>query len=331
MIKLSIIIPVFNGAKFIEKSYNSIRNQELENFEIIYVDNNSNDDSVNKIKVLLKNDSRVKLLSQTKQGAAPARNKGIEKAQGDYIYIFDVDDEIYPDALRRMIAVLDSHPVVDAVFGKMVKSQKGIAETHKPTDETHNVTLFEKPHWGLQWFSSLKTVVGPPAFLYRKSVFNTIGVYNEDLQVCEDTAFDIKLGMTMTVAHLDTYVYLYFKHSNSSLELSKKSGSEVFILWSRLSKSHLPFYLTNEVPVRYKELLFFQLYSTMGKIIYYTPTLEKRKAWLKQIEKDINPYKLSFSIQSYLSILVYVPNKSLFKYYVYYFSKRYVKKNFNSF
>ena len=119
--KLSVVIPVYNGADFINKSYNSIINQNIKDFEILYVDNNSTDDSVKEIESLKEKDSRVKLLFQPKQGAAPARNMGINNASGGYVYVFDVDDEIYPKALQNMINVLDQNDGVDAVFGKMVK------------------------------------------------------------------------------------------------------------------------------------------------------------------------------------------------------------------
>ena len=69
----------------------------------------------------------------------------------------------------------------------------------------------------------------------------------------------------------------------------------------------------------------------MAKLIYYTPKLRDRKLLLKQIENDIIPYKLSFGLRFYLSILVYVPNKFLLKYYVYYVSRSYDKNNFDTF
>src|SRR5690606_20647326 len=197
-------------------------NQNLKDFEILYVVNNSMDASVENINKLIEKDSKVRLLFQTKQGTAADRNMGIQAAKGDYIYVFDVDDEIYPGALNRMVGVLDSYPDMDAVFGKMVKSYQGISETEKPTDETHEIIFKEKPYWGLYWFENLKHVVGPPAFLYRSNVFSKIGYYNEEIKNTEDTALDIKLGMTCNVAFLDTYVYLYFKHALSTIEMAKK-------------------------------------------------------------------------------------------------------------
>ena len=244
--KLSVVIPVYNGAIFIKKSYHSIVNQQLDDFEILYVDNYSKDGSLEKIKEFVEKDSRVKILIQKKQGASSARNMGITNAKGKYIYVFDVDDEIYPNALNKMISVLDEYENIDAVFGKMVKSYKGISETLKPSDETSEVILKDKPYWGLYWFSNLKHVVGPPGFLYKSTVFSKIGMYNESIRNNEDTALDIKLGMTCNIAFLDMYVYLYFKHEDSTIQQSKKTMPRAFMVWPRLVKEHMPFYLNND-------------------------------------------------------------------------------------
>src|SRR5690606_14694207 len=116
--KLSVVIPAYNAVEFVDKSYESIINQNLTDFEIIYVDNNSTDATNKAIHQLLSRDNRVKLLLQPKQGADAARNMGIKAAKVEYIYVFDVDDEIYPDALSTMVKVLDDYKEVDAVFGK---------------------------------------------------------------------------------------------------------------------------------------------------------------------------------------------------------------------
>ncbi|TDU34412.1 glycosyl transferase family 2 [Gelidibacter sediminis] len=317
-VKLSVVIPVYNGADFIDKSYHSILHQSIEDFEILYVDNNSSDDSVLNIKHILEMDSRVRLLHQAKQGAAPARNMGIKAAQGEYIYVFDVDDEIYPEALNSMMQVLDSYPDVSAVFGKMVKSYKGIAQTKKPTDETGGVNIQETPYWGLKWFSNLKTVVGPPAFLYRKTVFETIGLYNESITNNEDTALDIKLGMTQRIAFLDTYVYLYFKHSESTIEQTKREIPRAFMIWPRLVKEHLPFYLENKTPKRFQELLFSQLFQAMGRQLVYTTGISTRVHLKRELYLDLKSISVPFAIRIYLTILSILPLENLRKVYGYY-------------
>lgn len=325
--KLSVVIPVYNGAEFIEKSYNSIINQQLNDFEIIYVDNNSKDDTSKNIEVFVAKDSRVRLLHQPKQGAAPARNMGIKAALGDYVYVFDVDDEIYPNALNRLISILDKHPDVVAAFGKMVKSDKGIAETPKPTDETDEVSIKDAPYWGLKWFSNLKIVVGPPAFLYRKTVFDAIGLYNESIKNNEDTALDVKLGLTQRIAFLDTYVYLYFKHSDSTIEQTKRRIPRAFMIWPRLVKEHLPFYLEHPTPKRFRSLLFSQLFQSMGRQLVFTKGLSNRKSLKHQLFEDLKDVTIPTVIKLFLSILVILPLETLRKVYGYYVVPYIVKKH----
>ena len=90
--KISIIVPVYNREKYIEKCLRSLIVQSYEKIEIIVVDNNSKDDSVAIIKKLSKEDTRIKLYGCKKQGVSAARNYGLAKATGDYVTFVDSDD-----------------------------------------------------------------------------------------------------------------------------------------------------------------------------------------------------------------------------------------------
>jgi hypothetical protein len=195
--------------------------------------------------------------------------------------MLDVDDQVYPGALLSMKKVLDDYPKIDAVFGKMVKSYSSIEETAKPEMETNEVIFKEKPYWGLQWFSDLKTVVGPPAFLYRKNVFDKIGHYEIALRTGQDTALDIKLGMLCEVAFIDRYVYLYFKHGKSTTDSVKKKIEGTFMRWPRFATSHLPFYLMYEVPTEFKKILFKGIFRSIGKMLYLTAGFKQRNSQKK--------------------------------------------------
>lgn len=324
--KLSVVIPVYNGAAFIEKSYQSILGQGIDDFELLYVNNNSQDQSVDEILNVMARDNRVQLLEQPKQGAAAARNMGIRAASGDYVYVFDVDDEIYPGALMALVTVLETHSEVVAVFGKMVKSYRGIVETTKPDDETQAVVIKEPPYWGLEWFGSLKTVVGPPAFLYRRTVFNSIGYYNEAISNNEDTALDIKLGMTQHIAFIDRYVYLYFKHEESTIEQAKRRMPRAFMIWPRLIEEHLAFYLRHDTPKQFQELLFRQLFQSMGRQVVFTKGMRKRFELKKALEDDLSKVTVPFLIRFYLTILAVLPFEPLRKVYGYYVVPYIVKR-----
>lgn len=327
--KLSVVVPVYNGADFIQKSFKSILNQNLDDYEIVYVNNNSTDNSVQLIEDLQKNDPRIKLYHQTRQGEAQARNMGIEKAVGKYIYQLDVDDEVFPGAVNKMISVLDMYPEMDAVFGKMLKSDKTMVHTAKPLDETDEIIIKERPFWGLAWFSDLSIVVGAAAFLYRKSTFEKIGIYTEKLKIIgTDTEFDIRLGMTCNVAFIDTYIYLYFKHPVSLIETVKNKMDRVFMQWPRLVLCHLPFYLQNPEELEFKELLLRQIYNAMGKILYLTKGIGSRKEQKSKLLKEVEPIKPPFIIRFFLNLMVWIRSEYLYKFYVYYVVNYHIKKAF---
>ena len=88
--KISVIIPVYNVEKYIKNCLDSLINQTFDNFEIILIDDASNDNSLKMIKEYQKKDSRVIVFEQKENfGAAIARNKGIELARGKYIQFLE--------------------------------------------------------------------------------------------------------------------------------------------------------------------------------------------------------------------------------------------------
>ena len=325
--KLSVVIPAYNAAKFIASSYQSILDQGIDDFEIIYVDNNSSDKTSEEIKKIQLKDGRVSSFFQPKQGAAPTRNMGLLNAKGDYVYFFDVDDGIYPNALSKMIETLDQYQEAEAVVGKMVKSPNSMEDTIKPNDETFKVTMHPKPYWGLLWFSDLGKVVGPPAFMYRRAVFDKIGIYNDDLRIGQDTALDIKLGMMCNIAFIDMYVYMYYKHADSTIEKRKKKKPRAFMQWPRLVKEHLQYFLEHNTPKAFDILLFEQLYKVMGKQIYFTKGLSHRNTLRSSLLEQVNAVKVPFLIRIYLKALVLFPFSYVFKFYSYYVVP-YIVKNY---
>lgn len=94
--KVSVIIPVYNTEKYVRECLDSVVNQTLKDIEIICVDDGSDDLSLVILQQYHARDARIKVLSQTNQGAGPARNKAIRSAVGDYVCFLDSDD-FYPE------------------------------------------------------------------------------------------------------------------------------------------------------------------------------------------------------------------------------------------
>ncbi len=112
---ISVIIPVYNGAEYIEECVNSLRNQSIgfENIEVILVDDNSKDNSKEVITKLSNEFSNIKpifLKSNTGTASGP-RNKGILSAQSDYIMFLDMDDYYYPDMCKKMYETIVNESV----------------------------------------------------------------------------------------------------------------------------------------------------------------------------------------------------------------------------
>lgn len=91
---ISIIIPVYNTDKYLERCLSSVTNQTYQNIEIIIVDDGSTDKSPTIIKKYVKKDPRVKVINQENSGQGSARNRGIDSANGEYIMFVDSDDYV---------------------------------------------------------------------------------------------------------------------------------------------------------------------------------------------------------------------------------------------
>jgi teichuronic acid biosynthesis glycosyltransferase TuaG len=104
---VSIITPCYNSALFIGETIDSVLSQTYLNWEMLIVDDNSNDESVNIIQKYMEKDNRIKIfILEENKGAANARNVGITKAKGDYIAFLDSDDLWYPEKLEEQISFM---------------------------------------------------------------------------------------------------------------------------------------------------------------------------------------------------------------------------------
>ena len=102
IMKVSVIMPLYNAETFLRESLDSLLRQELHDMELICIDDASSDSTVSIVEEYQKNDKRVRLIfNQEHLGAALSRNKGILHAEGDYLTFLDGDDIFESDLLRR--------------------------------------------------------------------------------------------------------------------------------------------------------------------------------------------------------------------------------------
>lgn len=133
MIKVSIIIPVYNTEKYLDRCMKSILSQSYPNIEVICINDGSTDSSLEVLNIYATNDHRVKIINQDNQGAGYSRNKGIENASGEYLAFIDADDWIDEFFLEKSLNTAIKH---DANIVETIKSYNVYSDD--------NIKLFNK-------------------------------------------------------------------------------------------------------------------------------------------------------------------------------------------
>jgi glycosyltransferase involved in cell wall biosynthesis len=111
--RVSVLMPVYNTAAFLEEALRSIADQTFTSFEFIIVDDGSNDGSAQILAAFERKDHRVRVLSNvTNMGIVHSLNRGIKECRGDYIFRMDSDDISMSDRIEQQIAVLDANPKI---------------------------------------------------------------------------------------------------------------------------------------------------------------------------------------------------------------------------
>jgi len=111
-IKFSLVMPLYNSEKWMGKAIESVIYQSYQNWELICVDDGSQDKTVAKVKSFKEKNLKIKLLKQKNSGPAVARETAINAATGDYIVFLDSDDYIDPEYLEKIIEFTSDYPDV---------------------------------------------------------------------------------------------------------------------------------------------------------------------------------------------------------------------------
>ena len=166
--KISVIIPVYNGARYLAEAIESVLAQTRPPDEIVVVDDGSTDESP---RVAQRFAKPVFYHHQTHSGAGAARNLGIVQAKGDWLAFLDADDLWLPDKLARQIALLKSEPDLAMVFG-------GVEQFVSPDlDEIH------RPSLQIQTPAGNGYLVG--TILIRRATFERVGYFSTTLRIGE--------------------------------------------------------------------------------------------------------------------------------------------------
>jgi glycosyltransferase involved in cell wall biosynthesis len=242
---VSIIVPVYNAEKSIERCIDSILKQEYEDFELLAVDDGSKDGSPAILDEFAKKDPRVIVIHKPNSGVSATRNMALEKAKGKYIQFLDADDWI-PDNSTKLLVREAEEKNVDLVIGdffrvvgKNVARKGSIVSNDVLSLSQFAEMMMESPsdfYYGVLWNK-----------LYRNKIIQTYNVrMDEELSWCEDFIFNLEyLLHVKNVCALQVPVYYYVKTEGSlvakSMSLAKivEMKSNVFTYYNDFYKNVL--------------------------------------------------------------------------------------------
>lgn len=176
MIKVSVIIPIYNAEKYIAECLESLINQTLKEIEIICVDDGSKDKSVSIIEEYKSRDNRIIYIKQNNQYAGVARNNGLKKANGKYIIFLDADDFFAKDMLATLFLVAQKRSTDIVVFGNYNYSEtnKKITKVDFPKSWMLHFGVTNASKLGVHVFSATRGVPWNKFFLKEFIINNSI-------------------------------------------------------------------------------------------------------------------------------------------------------------
>ncbi len=208
-IGVSVIIPVYNRAKFLARAVNSVLQQTFTDFELIVVDDGSHDSP--EMVMEKYSDSRVKILKQKNAGVSSARNTGVLNARYDLIAFLDSDDEWKPAKLDKQIRFLIDNPECRICY-----TGEDWIRDHQPFAHAKS----KKKYGGLIFEYCLKDCfIGCSTVIISKSVFFEAGMFDESFPVCED--YDLWLKISAKYPIFIIKEPLIYKHGGHEGQLSR--------------------------------------------------------------------------------------------------------------
>jgi len=211
MYKVSIIVPVFNSAEYLEKCLDSILSQTLKEFEIILIDDGSTDTSLEIIKNYAKKYDNIRYKTKTNEGQAIARNLGIEMATGKFICFVDSDDYIENTMLQKLYesAIKNNSDIVicDYIeeYEKKQIEKKSLFVDAESLDKSY-----------------ILSVAGPCSKIIKTDIFKQNNLKFLENNIYEDLAIIPTLALyTQNISYCKEILYHYVIRNNSTMQQTK--------------------------------------------------------------------------------------------------------------
>ncbi|MBN2313951.1 MAG: glycosyltransferase, partial [Sedimentisphaerales bacterium] len=230
-IKISVVIPCYNQARYLPEAVDSIVRQTYSNWECIIVNDGSSDNTVDIANQLIAQypDRHIRFIDKPHSGVSDTRNLGVEVATGEWILPLDSDDMFDPSFMRRAVDIVNSEPKVDVVFSNMQEFGASYGQWLPDEYSRQHVMIADTM---------------PYASLYRKELWHKVGGYDKPLSIIrqpEDWSFWISCSKhNIVVRRIKEKLFLYRVHPESTYLTKIKPNRQ--LAWAFVATCHPDLY-----------------------------------------------------------------------------------------
>ncbi|MDJ0570887.1 MAG: glycosyltransferase [Pleurocapsa sp. MO_192.B19] len=274
---ISIVVPVYNGSKYIEAAIKSILNQTYSNYEIIVVDDGSTDDTRDKLKPY---EDEICYLYQTNKGSASARNLGIKVAKGELIAFLDADDYwSMPEKLEKQVACFSENPNLGCVNTgwRIVNENNKHIKTVQPWHKAPELNLET-------WLR--RKCVRTSAMIFRREWLEKVGGFDEELRQSHDVDLILRLSLAgCQTMWLKEGTVCYRQHDENTTKNSLRQAKYVQAVLDK-------FFARDDLPKSIRQMESQTRYHTLVWLAWYQYRAYALDETVRLLQKSLNytPY-----------------------------------------
>lgn len=213
---ISVLLPVYNAERYLRTAIESVLVQTYDNFELLVLDDGSDDNSLSILREYETKDDRVRIISRENKGLAVTLNQLISEASGKYLARMDADDICLPQRFEKQVAFLDSHPNHVVVGTRILLIDDEGLPLATMIDKFSHTEIKD---------DLLKGVIAlcHPATMLRADEIRAVGGYNTELQCAQDYDLWLRVSERGKLANLPEALVKYRQHL-SSIGYTKRAG-----------------------------------------------------------------------------------------------------------
>lgn len=308
---ISVIMPVYNGERYLRQAVESVLSQSFSDFEFIIVNDGSTDSTQTLIETYQRADQRIRVIKQRNRGVSAARNHAIKLAQGKYIAMQDADDASLPTRLEEQYSFLERNSNVGVVGSNYyVINNAG--------ERIFTTSVFTKPS-DLKLALVFSNQFGQGTIMARAGLLKANG-YNQRYRYAEDYDLWLRLSTEVDLANMKRPLYEWRQHEESVSEANSEKMQDSFVFLrdkafdyylnhrQDYSRGGFNVFSTLKGPLNYLSLKG-TLYRDMS-LLYYINTSRRRSSFFCLI---ISILYAPWDINTHYYLYVLVFRRSLFK------------------